>query len=151
MDSGKYITFLVDGEICQYRNHVLKWRDLDVFVKHGLIVQPGITIMPVLVYQCLYATISLYTYYFGLNPRSLQELCASTIQFNTLNKALLPHQLQKFCQDYLYDELNFGSSNGMQQYIYSHICITNWVKKKSVCDRFWFIKWDAAMQQCITN
>ena len=44
------------------------------------------------------------------------ELCASTIQFNTLNKALLPHQLQKFCQDSLYDELNF-----------------------------WFIKWDAAI------
>ena len=57
MDSGKDITFLVDGEICQCRNHVLKWRDLDVFVKHGLIVQPGVTITPVLVYQCLDVTI----------------------------------------------------------------------------------------------
>ena len=116
MDSGKDITFLVDGEICQCIDHVLKWRDLDVFVKHGLTVQPGITITPILVYQCLDVTVSLFKHYFGLNPRSLQDLCAGTIQFSTLNKALLPHQLQKFCQDYLYDELNF-----------------------------WFIKWDAAM------
>ena len=93
MDSGKDITFLVDGEICQCRDHVLKWRDLDVFVKHGLTVQPGITITPILVYQCLDVTVSLFKHYFGLNPRSLQDLCAGTIQFSTLNKALLQSEI----------------------------------------------------------
>ena len=109
MDSGKDIAFLFVRKFCHCRNHVLKWRDLDVFVQHGLSVQPGITIMPTLVNKCLDITIYLYKYYFGLNPRSLQELCASSIQFN--NKPLLPHQLQKFCQDYLYDELNFWFVN----------------------------------------
>ena len=46
MDSGKDITVLFDGEPCLCRNRVLKWRDLDVFVKHGLSVQLGITIKP---------------------------------------------------------------------------------------------------------
>ena len=116
MNSGKYVRFLFHGELCLCKNHVLKWRDLDVFVKHGLSVQSGITIAPTIVYQCLDITSFLYKYYFGLNQHRLQEFCASTIQFHTLNKALLPHKLQKSSQDCLYDELTF-----------------------------WFINWDAAM------
>ena len=58
-----------------------------MLVKHGLSVQPRITITPALVCQCLNITI------FGFNLRSLQELCASAIHFNRVSKALLSHYL----------------------------------------------------------
>ena len=98
------VIFLKDGTKCPYET--VRWRDIEIFNRHGLNIRPGMIITPEHIQTCSEITDYLYNLHCGFEPASLQDLCARTIVFSNHHlEDYLPKPLKRVCQEYLYNEM----------------------------------------------